>query len=447
MKKNATEVLKKLNDAGFEAYFVGGAVRDFCLGKSGLSDYDICTNALPEQTKQVFHKTFDTGIKHGTITVRHNSESFEITTYRIDGEYSDSRRPDEVTFTTDLKEDLVRRDFTINSMAMDANGGITDPHQGREDLKNGIIRAVGEPNKRFREDPLRILRGIRFLSQLGHNFRIEEKTLEAMGRNSYLLQNTSPERIRTELVKTITGSNLDALKIAYQAGITKHFLPEFDIMMQCQQETPHHCYDVGNHTIVAMKNISNDETLRLTMLLHDVAKPVMKTFDETGAHFRGHQEKGAQMSQEILRRLRFDNDTIKRVAHLIRYHDYELPTTSKACRKALRKIGKDFFEDYLQIRTADISAQSDFKKGEKLNKLKTARLLYAEIIESNEPTSLKDLKINGNDLVKLGHRPGRGIGIILDDILTAVIEDPGLNEKCKLIELIKKYPLGSDFND
>ena len=303
--ENAKEVISQLNTAGYEAYFVGGFVRDTLMGINKTADYDICTSALPEQVKQVFSKTFDTGIAHGTVTVLLGGDAFEVTTYRIDGEYTDNRRPDEVHFTTSLYDDLRRRDFTFNAMAMDSNNEIIDPFNGQTDLAAKIIRAVGNPAERFAEDPLRILRGIRFLAQLGSDFKIEANTLAAMKTQAPLLQKISQERIQIELTKTITGQNINTLRVAYKNGITQHFLPEFDAMMACEQENPHHCYNVGEHTLKTLANIENDRVLRLTMLLHDVAKPACKTIDDDGiAHFHGHPEMGAEMVRTILRRLK-----------------------------------------------------------------------------------------------------------------------------------------------
>ena len=306
MYETALEVLETLNAHGYEAYLVGGCVRNKVMGISDIPDYDITTSATPSQTKAIFVKTVDTGIAHGTVTVLLGGYDFEVTTFRTEGTYTDSRRPDAVAFTTNLADDLLRRDFTMNAMAMGKNGDIIDPYGGLNDIGNKIIRAVGAPDERFSEDPLRILRGIRFLAQLGTDFKIEEHTLNAMARQSHKLIHISSERIRIELVKLITGKNVYALEVAYDSGITRYFLPEFDTMMQTLQENPHHCYTVGHHTLHTMHNISNDALLRLVMLLHDVAKPETKTIDDAGiAHFYGHQEQGATVAANILMRLKF----------------------------------------------------------------------------------------------------------------------------------------------
>ena len=437
---NAREVVSKLNDAGYEAYFVGGFVRNRIMGVHDVSDYDICTSATPEEVKKVFPKTFDTGLKHGTVTVLFGGSDLEVTTYRIDGEYVDNRRPKNVEFTTDLREDLRRRDFTFNAMAMGLDDDVFDPFGGKDDLQKKVIRAVGNPDDRFKEDPLRIMRGIRFLAQLDGGFSVEKETLEAMGKHAHLLEKISAERIQIEFIKTVIGQNLDALRVAYEFGIMKHFLPEFDHMMRCTQENPHHCYNVGEHTIRTMENIDNDKVLRLTMLLHDVGKPDMKIINEKGvAQFIGHQEKSYSLSRKIMRRLKFDNDTIHHVSHLVRFHDYELPVTKKAVRKAVNKIGNEYFPSYLKVRKADIAAQSDYKKQQKLDALKTAETLYKEMLEAGVATSLKDLKLDGRDLISLGFEPDRYLGFVLNELLAAVLEKPELNDKELLIEIAKKY--------
>lgn len=274
--QKAAQILKTLNAAGYEAYVVGGCVRDSILDRVP-GDWDITTSALPEQVKELFHRTVDTGIQHGTVTVMMGKEGFEVTTYRVDGEYHDGRHPDAVTFTRSLEEDLKRRDFTINAMAYHPEHGLVDLFGGMEDINGKIIRCVGDPVERFTEDALRMLRAVRFSAQLG--FTVEENTKAALARMSGNLEHVSAERIQTELVKLLVSDHPEKIQDAYELGITKVILPEFDAMMETTQETLHHCYNVGEHTIHALMNIPADKVLRLTMLFHDTGKPARKTVD------------------------------------------------------------------------------------------------------------------------------------------------------------------------
>lgn len=290
-------IINKLKENGYEAYAVGGCVRDSVLGRVP-DDWDITTSATPNETKALFKRTFDTGIEHGTITVLVDKEAFEVTTYRVDGEYEDSRHPKEVVFTRSLKEDLLRRDFTINAMAYNEEEGLVDIFGGIEDLERKVIRCVGDARERFGEDALRILRAVRFAAQLG--FRIEEETMEGIRKLAPTLANISAERIQVELVKMLVSPNPGLLALSYELGITKVILPEFDDMMRTGQETPHHMYSVGMHTLKAVEQVRADKVLRLTMLLHDVAKPQMKTVDTDGvAHFKRHDVKGAEVAKKF----------------------------------------------------------------------------------------------------------------------------------------------------
>ena len=309
-------IINKLETAGFEAYAVGGCVRDSILGRKP-DDWEITTSAKPEQVKALFRRTVDTGLQHGTVTVMIDKEGFEVTTYRVDGEYEDGRHPKEVTFTASLEEDLKRRDFTINAMAYNTSSGLVDMFGGLEDIKKKIIRCVGNPLERFTEDALRIMRAVRFSAQLG--FEIEKETKAALSVIAPNLKNVSAERIETELVKLLVSPHPDYLRTAWETGITKEFLPEFDACMNTEQNTPHHCWTVGEHTLHSLLNVPCDKVLRLTMLLHDIGKPKVKTTDENGRdHFKTHGSVGEKMAKEILRRLKFDNDTIRKVSHLVK---------------------------------------------------------------------------------------------------------------------------------
>lgn len=424
-------IINRLKENGYEAYAVGGCVRDSVLGRIP-DDWDITTSATPNETKALFPRTFDTGIEHGTITVLVEKESFEVTTYRVDGEYEDSRHPKEVVFTRSLREDLLRRDFTVNAMAYNEEEGLVDIFGGMKDLEQKTIRCVGNAQERFGEDALRILRAVRFAAQLG--FEIEPDTMEGIRKLAPTLANISAERIQVELIKMLVSPNPGLLKLAYELGITKIILPEFDEMMHTEQETPHHMYSVGVHTLKAIEQVRADKVLRLTMLLHDVAKPQMKTVDASGvAHFKMHDIKGAETAKKILKRLKFDNDTLGKVTKLIQYHDYRMPAQPKNVRKAICKIGEELFPHYLEVRKADTMAQSDYMREEKLQNIAGIEQCYQEILAKKECVSLKTLAITGSDLIADGMQPGKQIGAVLQALLEFVLECPEYNTKEALL--------------
>ena len=425
--EQANIILEKLQASGHEAYVVGGCVRDALLGREP-HDWDITTSALPQEVKKVFPRTVDTGLKHGTVTVMIGREGFEVTTYRVDGVYEDGRHPKEVTFTPNLREDLQRRDFTINAMAYSPAGGLVDLFGGREDLENGIIRAVGDPMQRFSEDALRIMRAVRFSAQLG--YEIEPGTFHAAQTLAPTLNRISSERIRDELEKTIMSDRPDYLRKAREAGITRQFLPEFDLCMETPQVNPHHCYTVGEHTLKGLTLIRRDKILRLTMLLHDIGKPASRTTDEKGIdHFYGHQEKSADMALDILKRLKYDNNTIRQVTTLVRYHDLAVRLTAPKVRKAVVKVGEDLFPLFLEVKQADLLAQSTYMREEKQENLDRIKEIYAGIVERGDCLSLKSLAVNGGDLLAAGIEPGRKVGAILTQMLDDVLDVPEHNNK------------------
>ncbi|MCR4787080.1 MAG: CCA tRNA nucleotidyltransferase [Lachnospiraceae bacterium] len=435
LPETVRKIINTITAAGYEAYAVGGCIRDMLLGKEP-KDYDITTSAKPEEVKALFRRTIDTGIEHGTVTIMVKETGYEVTTYRIDGKYEDSRHPSEVKFTRSLKEDLLRRDFTINAMAYNDQDGLQDPFDGVSDLEKGIIRCVGDPMMRFGEDALRIMRAVRFSAQLG--YEIETKTFEAMKALSGTLEKISKERIQAELEKLLCSDHPGNIRIAYETGITKVIMPEFDEMMQCEQNNPHHCYSVGEHTVHVVENIENDRYLRLGALFHDIGKPECKKTGEDGIdHFHGHPEVSRMMARNILRRLKFDNNTIKIVSELAGFHDLYVDPTLKGVRKAMNKTGEDLFPMVLKIKYADIMAQSDFKREEKLDKLKILNELYEEIIKNKDCITVKDLAITGHDLIKMGVPEGPRIRQILQKVLDEVIDDPSLNNRDSLIELVK----------
>ena len=428
----AARILRVLEDHGYEAFVVGGCVRDSLLGRNP-NDWDITTSALPLQVKALFRRTIDTGLIHGTVTILMDGEPFEVTTYRVDGEYLDGRHPSEVTFTASLQEDLQRRDFTINAMAYSEKKGLQDLFGGLPDLEKGLIRAVGDPAKRFGEDALRIMRAVRFAAQLG--YEVEADTVQAMKELAPTLSKISAERIAAELEKLLVSPHPEKLKMAYECGITAVILPEFDRCMETAQNNPHHKYSVGEHTIVSIGNARPDRILRYTMLMHDMGKPSCKTTDEQGIdHFYGHQEVSAQMANDILRRLKSDNETRRSVSKLVRYHDLTCGLTGKSVRKAISLIGEDLFPLYLEVKDADTRAQSDFRFQEKMDYLEEVRLLYRKILEEGDCLSLKDLAVNGKDLIAAGMKPGREIGEVLGAMYRDVIDDPEHNNKEYLME-------------
>ena len=430
--KQAASIIETLTAHGYEAYVVGGCVRDSILGKTP-SDWDITTSARPEQVKALFARTIDTGIKHGTVTVMMDKVGYEVTTYRIDGDYEDHRRPNDVTFTTSLKEDLMRRDFTINAMAYNDADGLIDLFGGMDDLERGIVRCVGAAKDRFDEDALRMLRAVRFAGQL--HFRIEEDTREAIRLCHENLRDVSAERIQMELLKLLISDHPETFREAYSTGLTSVFFPEFDRMMETEQETPHHMYNVGEHTLHAMKNIRSDKVLRLTMLLHDMGKPALKTMDSAGrAHFKKHAAESEVLARQILRRLKFDNDTIYKVCRLVHFHDYRMEATQRNVRRAMNRIGEELFPAYLEVRRADVLAQSMYKREEKIQNLDEIEALYQKIKEEEQCVSLRTLAVSGKDLLEAGMTPGREIGEKLEELLELVLESPELNTKEELLK-------------
>lgn len=437
--EKAKYIIKVITDAGFEAYVVGGCVRDSILGREP-EDWDITTSARPEQVKALFRRTIDTGIQHGTVTVMLDKEGFEVTTYRIDGKYEDSRHPREVIFTPSLEEDLKRRDFTMNAMAYNEESGLVDIFGGLADIEGRTIRCVGDARQRFQEDALRIMRAIRFSAQLGYT--IEEQTKEAARELAQNLQNISAERIQAELVKLVTSPHPDTLRTAYDIGVTKVILPEFDRAMETPQHHPHHQYNVGEHTLKAMQETEGDKVLRLALLLHDIGKPATLTIDEEGiTHFHGHEEVSTRMGRSILRRLRFDNDTISKVTRLIEYHDYGngVEPDMRIVRRAVNRIGEDIFPMLLQVKRADVLAQSEYLRREKLESLDKWQALYHRIIEERQCVSLKTLAVTGRDLIAMGMQPGREIGEMLRRLLELVIEHPEYNTKEQLLKTAEAY--------
>ena len=420
---------------GFEAYIVGGCVRDSLLG-GNPKDYDITTSAEPEEVEKIFgnFRVIETGIKHGTVTVLINKMPLEITTFRIDSDYSDNRHPENVTFTKSLEEDTARRDFTMNALAYNDERGICDFYGGTDDIKNKIIRCVGDADKRFGEDALRIMRAIRFSSVLG--FEIEENTKRAVFKNKELLRNISSERIASELVKLLCGANVRKVLMEY-IDVLGVVIPELLPMKGFDQKNIHHIYDVLEHTAAAVENIEPTPVLRLTALFHDIGKPECFFMKDGQGHFYGHADIGADMTTKILSRLKFDNNTKNTVTKLVKIHDVQIEETDTAVKRCMNKHTPEIFFLLLKMKRADTLAQSPMCR-ERLEYLDRLEKRANEIINRKACFSMKDLAVNGNDLIKLGVKPGKELGNILKHLLEAVIEGKLPNDKNTLIKFTKE---------
>lgn len=430
--EKVNRILAELQQAGYEAYAVGGCVRDSLLGREP-NDWDITTSAKPEQVKALFRRTVDTGIRHGTVTVMAGKDAFEVTTYRIDGTYEDGRHPDSVTFTASLAEDLKRRDFTINALAYNPKDGLVDLFDGTGDMQRKVIRAVGDPQERFSEDALRIMRAVRFSAQLGYS--IDAGTREAIEKHAPDLRRISAERIHAELTKLLVSPHPDELRTLYETGISAVILPELDRCMSVPQNNPHHCYTVGKHIIHSVTAVRADETLRYTMLFHDLGKAACRTTDENGIdHFYGHAEISADLAYRIMRRLKFDNATADRVYTLVKYHGLEIAETPRGVRRAAVRVGADLFPLLFEVKLADAAAQSEYHAEEKRRGVAAVRQIYEEILSEKNCLSLKELAVSGSDLIAAGMKPGKGIGEVLRIMLEDVLETPEHNEKQYLLE-------------
>jgi len=428
-------IIEKLNACGFEAYAVGGCVRDSILGRVP-DDWDITTSAKPEEVKRLFGRTVDTGLVHGTVTVLVGGTGYEVTTYRIDGEYEDARHPCSVEFTGSLEEDLKRRDFTINAMAYSAQDGLIDLFGGMEDLQKHVIRCVGDPRLRFEEDALRILRAVRFAAQLG--FVVEEETKGAIRELAGTLKVISAERIQVEIVKMLVSQRPQMWEMVWEMGITKVIMPEFDLMMETEQNTPHHIYNVGVHTLKVMEHVRGDKVLRLAALLHDVGKPKMRTTDENGRdHFKRHAKAGQEIAGVIMKRLKFDNDTTNKVLKLVYWHDLRPKAEAAAIRRAMYHVGVDLFPLLLELQDADTMGKSMYRRQEKLQLIDYMKQMYEEIMAKEQCVSLKDLALTGSDLLDMGMKSGPRIGEVLHTALYEVLEHPEHNNKEYLIQFAK----------
>ncbi len=439
LPKNVEYIINTIESAGFEAYAVGGCVRDSLLGRRP-DDWDITTNAAPGEIKALFRRTVDTGIRHGTVTVMLGREGYEVTTYRIDGEYEDGRHPKQVVFTGNLREDLGRRDFTVNAMAYRPREGLVDCFGGLEDLSAGLIRCVGDAKARFTEDALRMMRAVRFCAQL--SFSMESCTRAAIGELAGNLAKVSAERIQAEFLKLLCSPNPDDVRELYETGLSAVFLPEFDACMKTPQNNPHHCCSVGEHILRSLREVRPDRVMRLAMFFHDIGKPVTKQTDGQGIdHFHGHAAAGEEMTKKIMRRLKFDTDTIVRVSRLVRSHDRNIEPDERGVRRAMAAVGADLFPALFDIKEADMRAQSDYRREEKEERLARLRELYEEITDRRECVSLKELAVTGHDLIEAGVRPGPEMGRILNGFLELVVEEPSRNTKEYLLSRLPRRDL------
>ena len=416
-------LLCTLESAGHQAWCVGGCVRDLRLGRTPV-DWDVTSSALPEETMALFgERAVPTGLKHGTVTVRTEDQPVEVTTFRKDGAYRDHRRPETVTFTDSLEEDLRRRDFTVNAMALDLRGTFRDPFGGLGDLERGILRCVGEPERRFHEDALRILRGLRFSACLG--FVLEEKTASAIREKKELLRDIAPERVWAELSRLLTGRWADEVLRAYPE-VVGVFWPELLPVIGFDQRTRHHCYDVWEHTLHALAAVEPDVVLRCTMLLHDVGKPETFTLDARGhGHFKGHPARSAAQTEDMNRRLRGDNATRETVVRLVEWHDRNIPRTDQGLRRALRDLGEADLRRLLAVKRADNQAQAH---QDLLGEIDKAEAILDRLLAEGACVSLKQLAVRGGDLAALGLR-GPAIGRMLDLLLDRVVDGDVPNER------------------
>ena len=435
LPNNVLKIIESLNRNNYECFVVGGCVRDMLLGNPP-KDYDLTTNAKPNEILEVFkdYKTFDAGIKHGTISVVIDNEVFEITTYRIDGDYLDSRHPENVVFTDAIEKDLSRRDFTVNAMAYSPQTGLVDYYGGVDDIKYKAIRCVGEPDIRFREDALRILRALRFASV--YNFSIEFNTYNAIMNNKNLLNNISKERISSELTKIICGESCDYILRRFKE-VFAVVIPEISSMFHFEQNNPHHNKTLWKHTVSSVKNIDNDEVLRMTMLLHDIGKPLAEKMDKKGvSHYNGHEKISSTMAERILKRLRYSNSFINQVVLLIKYHDVGISTDKFSIKKMLNIMGKENFSLLLKVRYADIMAQSYYQLEEKLSEYNQVKELFNEIISNKECYQISDLAVNGKTLLENGITDGKEIGEKLNYLLNLVMSEECKNTEEELLKFI-----------
>ena len=422
--KDVEKIIEHLNSAGYEAYVVGGCVRDSIMEKTP-HDWDICTSATPEVVKSLFSHTTDYGMKHGTITVFADKEGYEITTFRAETDYSDHRHPDTVEFVADLKSDLSRRDFTINALAYNNESQLIDMFNGLDDIRNQMIRCVGNADERFKEDALRILRALRFAATLG--FDIEDKTSEAIHYNVHLLKYIAEERKRDELMKLLGGNYTTQTLLEY-SDVIAEVIPEIQLCVGFNQNNRYHCYDVYEHMVHAVENgITPIE--KFALLIHDIGKPHCYTEDKNGGHFYGHPAISEEIAKDVVTHLKFDNDSKKAVLELVKYHDIEIPVTKKSVLKLLNRLGEERTLQLMDIKLADILAHAPGTQDELIEKWKIFNRLLGEVLVEGNCFSRKNLAVNGNDIKALGVSEGPEIGRIIQTLMGEVMSEQLANEK------------------
>lgn len=432
---DANELIHTLQNHGNSAYVVGCCVRDSIIGRQ-IHDWDICTSATPDEMLEIFKdkKVIETGLKHGTITVVVKGESYELTTFRIDGKYSDSRRPDSVIFTSSLIEDLKRRDFTINAMAYNDDEGLIDPFGGLEDIEYKKIQCVGSAKDRFGEDALRILRAIRFASQL--EFVMTPETSYEINKQYKNLKNISIERINSEFCKIAASRDFCVEMVLYK-DVFALFIPELKDMFEFQQNNPYHDYDVYSHTVHSIEHCKSDNlAVRLAVFFHDIGKPHSFQDGEDGIrHFKGHGKVSADITDNIMKRLKFDNETRNNVVELVYYHDATFEVGKKYVRRWINKIGVEQFRRLLEVRKADILGQKESYEQYRINKVNNIKQILEEVLREETCFTLKDLAVNGNDLMSIGYKENKELGNTLNELLRLVIDEECPNKKEKLLEV------------
>lgn len=431
-----TFILQELNKCGHEAYIVDGCVRDGLLHLEP-HDWDICTSATPDEILAAFpyENIIPTGLKHGTLTILINDDPYEITTFRVDGIYTDHRKPNEVYFTNSLLEDLKRRDFTINAMAYSPSSGLIDPFNGINDLYKGLLKCVGNPNDRFKEDALRILRAMRFAVKYGLD--IDNTTYEAMITNKEGLKNISKERITSELEKMLLAKNEIKSMFTYCSDIVSTIIPELECCMGFNQNNKYHKHTVYEHILSVVDFCYTDDfVIKMAALLHDIGKPSTYSEDEEGyGHFYGHPEVSYEISKEVLsKRLRLSNEQYDEIILLVKYHDMDLATTRKSVKRALNRLGEITLRKWLILKLADRMDHVGFSEEEINGDLKYIEEILNDIISTQDCFSIKDLSVNGHDLIGIGYKPGKELGNTLNQLLQMVIDGCD-NEKSLLMEI------------